>query len=209
MAGFAALSKRAEAELRQAIQALIDSHAAASALQAGSYVPPIRLADTSGALVTMERRFARKPLVLVISRGPWCPVALAELQALNELVPCLDAVGAGAAAVTPQSPDDNRRTAETLGLNYVLLSDLRGRVARAFGVQYRLSVEATAVCRGEVGTMLPEPDRSGRCWLPMDARYVIDANGVVAYSEVDPDPALPRNMMGLMTVVTRCSQRSA
>jgi peroxiredoxin len=208
MATFAQLSKGAEAELRQAVQGLVDSHAASNALQAGNYAPPIRLADACGVLVSLERRFAHQPVVLIVSRGPWCPVALAELQALNDLVPSLDAVGARAAAITPQSPDDNRKTAEALQLNYLVLSDPRGRVARALGLHYQLSAKATALCRGEMGAMLPEPDRSGRSWLPMDARYVIDANGVIAYSEVDPNPSLPRKLMGLMTVVLRCTREA-
>ncbi len=104
--------------LRQVAQSLLDTGAASYALHAGGYAPPVRLLDINGAPLSLERRFAKQPLILVFSRGPWCPVSRAELSELQNFLPALVQTGAGAAAITPQLVADNRATAEALRLNF-------------------------------------------------------------------------------------------
>ena len=189
--------------LRQVAQSLIDTGAASYALHAGGYAPPVRLLDTNGVPLSLERRFAKQPLILVFSRGPWCPVSRAELSELQDFLPALVQTGAGAAAITPQLVADNRATAEGLGLNFPLLSDSRGRIARAFGLHYKLSTGVTALGHAEIGASLPAADRAGRSWLAMSARYVIGPTGIIEYSEVDPNPTRPPEFTRLLRVLAR------
>jgi peroxiredoxin len=112
-------------------------------------------------------------------------------------------VDAGSAALTPQSAKDNRETAGNLGLNILLLSDAGGHAPRTFGLHFKLPADITALARAELGAAAPPPDRTGRSWLPMSASYVIRANGVIAYSELDPRPAQASTLTNLQTVLSK------
>ncbi len=127
----------------------------------------------------------------------------AELSELQDFLPALVQTRAGAAAITPQRGADNRATAEALGLNLPLLSDSRGRIARAFGLHYKLPTGVTALGHAEIGASLPAADRAGRSWLAMSARYVIGPTGIIEYSEVDPNPTRPPEFTRLLRVLAR------
>ena len=79
--------------MHRATAELVASHAADRALKAGDRAPQFALPDADGRLHRSEELLARGPLVLSFYRGVWCPYCNLDLQALQEALPQIEALG--------------------------------------------------------------------------------------------------------------------
>ena len=89
-----------------------------------------------------------------------------------------------------------------------ILSDVRGKVAAAFGLRFELPaylVELYKSLKNDLPTFNDDPSWS----LPMPARYVIDRDGTILYSEVNPDYTRrpePEDMIPVLQCAVGCSE---
>jgi len=179
--------------LRQAIDALVDGGALANAMAAGERAPDLVLPDAAGKRIRLASLLRRGPIVLAFFRGDWCPYCRLELQALNALREEVGARNAALLAVSPQTVAASRRTRRLLGLDFPLLSDPAGSATAAF----RVAWQAPALLR-------PGGCAGAACaTLPLAARYVIGADGIVAYAEVNADPRMRGDPAALIPVLER------
>jgi peroxiredoxin len=129
---------------------------------------------------------AKGPLVVSFYRGVWCPYCNLDLQALQAASGEIEARGATIVAVSPQTAPNSRKSQRDNKLTFPILSDEKSRVAAAFGLRFSLPdylVELYKGFKNDLPTFNDDP-----AWvLPMPARYVIGADGVIVYAEVNPD----------------------
>lgn len=64
---------------------------------------------------------------------------------------------------------------------------LRERVARQFGLVFRVSDEVEAIYQGRVKIDLAAVNGDDSWTLPMPGRFVIDGTGAIRTAEADPD----------------------
>lgn len=140
----------------------------------------------AGAGVTLEELLQKGPLVLTFYRGIWCPYCNADLKALEEARPRLEALGASLAAVSPQTGANSRKTRRDLGLGFPILTDVGGEVASLFGLRWTLPEDLKTLYQ-QFHVDLPGFNGDQSWTLPMPARYVIGTDGIIRYSEVNPD----------------------
>lgn len=165
---------------------LIESGQAQRAKKAGDPAPEFTLPDTDGKPVSSRELLTRGPLVLSFYRGVWCPYCNLELQALQEALPEITARGASLVALSPQTAANSRKSQRDNKLGFPILSDARSEVANAFGIRFKLPDYLVELYKG-FGNNLPAVNDDPSWVLPMPARYVIGTDGVIAYSEVNPD----------------------
>ena len=96
------------------------------------------------------------------------------------------AAGGTLVAISPQKEEHNRRLERRLKLPFPILWDEDNRVAEEYGLKFAFVDELVEVYRG-FGVDLPEHNGASGWTLPMPARYVIDADGVVRWSAVHAD----------------------
>ena len=174
-----AIMERATAEL-------IATGQAGRALKAGDRAPQFSLIDQHGNIVSSTALLAQGPLVMTFDRGPWCPYCNVELQAINEALPAIRALGANVVAASPQTAPNNRKAVRIKALDFPLLSDPRNDTAAAFGLRFTLPDYLVALYQ-QLKNDLPAFNGDPSWTLPLPARYVIGRNGIVLYSEVNPD----------------------
>jgi len=179
-------SKEALDTMRRATAELIESGQAQRASKAGDLAPDFTLLDPDGKPVSLRELLARGPLVLSFYRGVWCPYCNFELQALQEALPEIAARGASLVAISPQTAANSRRSQRDNKLGFPILSDPKSEVANAFGIRFRLPDYLVESYKG-FGNNLPVVNDDPSWVLPMPARYVIGTDGIIAYSEVNPD----------------------
>lgn len=172
--------------MERATAELIASGQAGRAVKAGDVAPHFRLKDQDSQEVSSEALLARGPLVVTFYRGVWCPYCNLELQALNEALPELQRYGASVVAISPQSAVNSRKSVRVNGLNFPVLNDTHNETAAAFGLRFALPDYLVDLYR-QLKNDLPAFNGDPGWTLPMPARYVIGKDGVVAYSEVNPD----------------------
>jgi peroxiredoxin len=179
-------SKEALDIMHRATDELIASAQAQRAKKAGDTAPEFILSDPDGKPVSSRELLSRGPLVVSFYRGVWCPYCNLELQALQAALPEIAARGASLVAISPQTAPNSRKSQRDNKLDFPILSDIGSEVANAFGIRFALQdylIELYKSFKNDLPTFNNDPS-----WvLPMPARYVIGTDGVIAYSEVNPD----------------------
>jgi peroxiredoxin len=183
--GFKPTPERLDA-MDRATAALIESGQAQRAKKAGDVAPEFTLNDPNGDPVSSRELLAKGPLVLSFYRGVWCPYCNIELQALQAALPEIARRGASLVAISPQTAANSRRSQRENKLEFPILSDVKSEVAQAFGLRFALPDYLAATYKS-FGNNLPVVNDDPAWVLPMPARYVIGVDGVIAYSEVNPD----------------------
>jgi peroxiredoxin len=172
--------------MNRATAELIESGQAQRAKKAGDIAPEFTLLDPEGRQVSSRDLLARGPLVVSFYRGVWCPYCNLELQALQEALADITARGASLVAVSPQTAANSRKSQRDNKLSFPILSDVKSEVANAFGIRFALPDYLVELYKG-FGNNLPVTNNDPAWVLPMPARYVIGTDGIIAYSEVNPD----------------------
>lgn len=153
------------------------------ALAVGAAAPMFELPDGTGATVSMKSLLAEGPVVVTFYRGAWCPFCAVQLKEYQAMLPALKEAGARVVAISPQTVEATRRTAEKWGLGYAVLADAKNAAARQFGIVYRLPEE---VLKGSAGFLATaNGDDSGE--LPLAATFVVGRDGRIAWSFVEGD----------------------
>ena len=179
-------TKERLALMERATQELIESGQAQRARKAGDRAPEFSLQDPAGNPVSSRDLLAKGPLVLSFYRGVWCPYCNLELQALQQALPEITARGASLVAISPQTAPNSRKSQRDNKLGFPILSDVKSQVANAFGIRFALPPDLVEVYAG-FGNDLPKINDDPAWVLPMPARYVVGADGIIAYAEVNPD----------------------
>jgi peroxiredoxin len=172
--------------MHRATAELIASGAASRAKKAGDSAPSFSLKDPEGIVVSSNELLKTGPMVVSFYRGVWCPYCNLELQALEAAKPQFDKYGASLVAISPQTAPNGRKSMRQNKLSFPILSDVKGKAGRAFGLRFELPdylVELYKGLKNDLPTFNDDPSWT----LPMPARYVIGQDGTILYSEVNPD----------------------
>ncbi|MCB2100573.1 MAG: AhpC/TSA family protein [Rhodobacterales bacterium] len=164
---------------------LAASGLAGRALGVGDRAPDFTLPDATGKPLSSADLRARGPLVISFYRGSWCPYCNLELRALQALAPDFAARGARLVAISPEQPDGSLSLAEKHALTFDVLSDAGNATARAFGLVYTVDPELRAIYTDKFNIDLPAHNGDDSWELPMPGTYVVGADGVITFAQVD------------------------
>ena len=170
----------------RAIADLKHQRLAANMLSVGSKVPEFQLQDHDGKSISSSDLLAKGRLVLCFIRGRWCPFCVAQMEAMNLILPEIEQAGASLAAVSPQTVQQSFFMRDQHKLRFPLLSDAGNKVARQFGLTYRVADEQRAVYQ-RAFVNLPFVNGDETWELPIPATYIIDHDGTVLYASANED----------------------
>jgi peroxiredoxin len=176
-----AIHARAVAELQR-------QHRAENILPVGAKVPDFQLQDHEGKSISSSDLLALGRLVLCFIRGRWCPFCVAQMEAMNLILPDIERAEATLAAVSPQTVQQSFFMRDQHKLRFPLLSDDGNSLARQFELTYRVPDEQQAVYqRAFVNLAFVNGNKSWE--LPIPATYIIDRDGNVLYASANEDYA--------------------
>jgi peroxiredoxin len=124
--------------------------------------------------------------VVSFYRGFWCPYCNLELQALEAARADIQSRGASLVGISMQNAANSRKSIRENKLGFPVLIDAGGAIAAEFGLRYSLSPQMIDLYKA-LGNDLEVFNGESSWSLPMPGRYVIGQDGIVAYSEVNPD----------------------
>jgi peroxiredoxin len=170
----------------RAVLALRQQRIAISILAVGARVPAFQLPDNDGQTVTSSDLLAKGRLVLCFVRGRWCPFCVAQMEAMNLVLPEIEQAGATLIAISPQTVQQSFFMRDQHKLRFPLLSDSFNSVAMQFGLTYRVPEDQKAVYqRAFVNLSFVN---GGDSWeLPIPATYIIERDGTVLYGSANED----------------------
>jgi len=174
-----AVHARAVAELKK-------QNLAANIFPVGSKLPEFQLQDHDGKTVSCADMLTKGRLVLCFIRGRWCPFCVAQMEAMNLILLEIEQAGAKFVAISPQTIQQSFFMRDQHKLRFPLLSDAGDKVARQFGLTYRVPDEQRAVYQ-RAFVNLPFVNGDDSWELPIPATYVVDRDGTVLYASADED----------------------
>lgn len=196
------------AVMEKATADLVATGQAERALKVGDREPDFTLPGPDGQTVASRDLLARGPLVITFYRGVWCPYCNAELQALQEALPEIQAAGASLVAISPENAANSRKSTRQNELSFPILTDKGNEIAAAFGLRFRLPDDLITIYKG-FGNDLPTVNGEPSWTLPMPARFVIAPDGVIAYAEVNPDYTRRPDPADMIPVLRQAASKAA
>jgi peroxiredoxin len=201
-------SREALETMHRGTAELIESAQAQRARKAGDTAPEFTLLDPDGKPVSSRESLAKGPLVVSFYRGVWCPYCNLELQALQAALPEITSRGASLVAISPQTAPNSRKSQRDNKLGFPILSDVKSQVANAFGIRFALQDDLIDLYKSFKND-LPAVNDDPSWVLPMPSRYVIGTDGIIAYSEVNPDYTQRPDPSELLPVLDRLASSKA
>ncbi|TMA19979.1 MAG: AhpC/TSA family protein [Deltaproteobacteria bacterium] len=173
------LAKQAPAEVVRALVSEIDgvvrSGAGAKAPRVGDTAPSFTLPDAQGKQVSLDSLLKEGRVVIAL-----------QLRAYQEVLPRIKALGANLVAISPQTPDESLSTAEKRKLEFRVLSDAGNKVARGYGLVWKVPAGLDAIQKG-FGINLAKSNGDASNELPVPGTFVLGADGRIAFSYVNAD----------------------
>jgi peroxiredoxin len=170
----------------QAVAELKARHLAEAALSVGAKVPAFELPDHNGKIVSSSDLLTKGRLVLCFIRGRWCPFCVGQMESMNLVLPQIERAGATLAAISPQTVKQAFFMHDQHKLRFPLLSDAGNKVARQFGLTYRVPQLQEAVYR-RAFVNLPFTNGDESWELPIPATYIVDRDGMILYASANED----------------------
>ncbi len=105
---------------------------------------------------------------------------------MQRTLPEIKSLGAELVTISPQLPDNSLSTTEKLALEFEVLSDVGNKVAKDFGLVFKLSDKMQEIYKN-FGIDLPTANGDQSFELPIPATYVIAQNSIIQFAFVDVD----------------------
>jgi peroxiredoxin len=170
----------------QAVAELKARHLASNILPGGAKVPAFELPNHDGKTVSSSDLLAKGKLVVCFIRGRWCPFCVGQMEAMTLILPEIGQAGATLVAISPQTVKQAFFMHDQHKLRFLLLSDGGNKVARQFGLIYRVPpLQESIYRRAFVNLPFTNGDESWE--LPIPATYVVDHDGMVVYASANED----------------------
>ncbi len=176
----------AQAIHAQAVVELKQRTLATNVVRVGSKAPSFELPDHNGKIVRSSDLLARTRLVLCFIRGRWCPFCVGQMEAMNLIIPEIEQSGAALVAISPQTVKQSFFMHDQHKLRFPLLSDAANKVARQFGLTYRVPAAQEAVYR-RAFVNLPFANGDDSWELPIPATFIVDRDSTILYASANED----------------------
>jgi peroxiredoxin len=170
----------------RAVKTFKQQRLAANILPAGSKAPEFQLQDHDGKIISSSDMLAQRRLVLCFIRGRWCPFCVAQLEAMNLVLPLIEQAGATLCGISPQTVQQSFFMRDQHKLRFPLFSDAGNKVAQQFGLAYRVPEEQRAIYQ-RAFVNLPFVNGDDTWQLPIPATFIIDRDGTVLYASANED----------------------
>ncbi len=153
----------------------------------GQMAPNSKLQTATGDPVSLKALTMQKPTILIFYRGGWCPYCSRQLSGLKDIEGQLDELGYQILAISPETPAQLQEQKLQTKFSVQLLSDPELQAISGFGVGFYVANETKDKYKSTWDIDLNSQKSSGRAVLPAPAVFILDTNGVVKFSYVDPN----------------------
>ncbi|OIO98650.1 MAG: hypothetical protein AUJ92_01040 [Armatimonadetes bacterium CG2_30_59_28] len=155
-------------------------------LKIGMKVPQVVLISADGKPFELSDAISQQPTVLIFYRGGWCPYCNAQLGQLQKIEPEFLALGYQLIAVSPDRPEELKKSVAKQQLSYTLISDSKADAAKAFGLAFRVDDNTFARLK-EYNIDLEAAAGEGHHLLPVPAVFLVGKDGIIDFSYINPN----------------------
>lgn len=151
-----------------------------SPLLIGEKIPNTTLKSSENKDVILSDFYKKEKTILVFYRGGWCPYCNAHLSALAEAEKQLLDLGYQIIAISSDSPNNLKITEEKDKLNYLLLSDSKGELAKAMGIVFEAPENYKTILN-------VHSNGDNNLFLPVPSVFILNSDGEIQFEYIAPD----------------------
>jgi peroxiredoxin len=182
-----------------AVAQLIEEEEKRRVVQVGDRIAAFTINHPDGGSLSSAELLEKGPLLVNFYRGLWCSYCQRDLLGLEAAFSEICKANASVIAITRDlRPDARIKLKQAAAISFPVIDDTDGLIAELFGLRWGPS-DASLIAT-EAGTDLVTLRGTAPWILPMQARYLIQQDGVIAFANVafdynertDPDAVLPK-----------------
>jgi len=156
-------------------------------LKIGMKIPDVDLKTLDGSTIQITELLSQKPTLLVFYRGSWCPFCNMHLAKLQEYESQIIDLGIQIIAISPDLSEHLKKSEAKNQLTYTLLSDSKLELTQKMGLAFKVSDQTITRYKERGIVDLAEASGEDHLGLPVPAAYLVDQEGLVQYSYVNPN----------------------
>ena len=183
-----------------ATKKLVEGNIVEKAKQIGDAAPAFSLPNMEGETISSKNFLKRGALVINFYRGAWCPYCNLELKALDDVHEQIRENGASLISISPNLPEITRKHYEENPFSFEILSDEGNRVAREYGLVFRLADELIPIYK-QFGIKITEFDGNDSYEIPIPATYIVNPAGTIIHAFVNADYTKRMNPEEIITIL--------
>ena len=154
-----------------------------------SKAPDFRAKDQNGNEIVFKDLRKRGDVVVVFTRGSWCPYCNRFLRHLQDSIGLIEATKAQLIVITPESHEGIDSVVANTGANFPIIYDSAMKITNGYNGAYR--VEEKVVTRYKDSNppidLLKINNQRKDAYLPITAVYIVNDEGSVTYRYFDED----------------------
>ncbi|WP_293746620.1 peroxiredoxin-like family protein [uncultured Paraglaciecola sp.] len=166
---------------------IADSAYNVTPLLIGQSAPNSKLQTVDGDPVSLKALTMQKPTVLIFYRGGWCPYCNRQLAGLKDIEGQLDELGYQILAISPETPAQLQAQKLQTKFSVRLLADPDLEAISGFGIGFYVEDEKRTTYKSKWDINLTSDKKTGSAVLPAPAVFILDTQGKVKFSYVNPD----------------------
>lgn len=157
------------------------------ALALNSKAPGFSGIDQNGDLLKLSSLLKKGPVVLIFYRGEWCPVCNRYLQEFQTGLESLKAAGASVVAVTPEQEQYRDSSIEKSDISFPVIIDSDQSIMNDYKVAFEVTEDYQSKIRSYLNADIAQQNAQEQAVLPVPATYIISQEGIIVWSQYDPD----------------------
>lgn len=155
-----------------------------SGINVAAKAPQFEAKDQNGNNVQLNQLLKKGTVVLIFYRGQWCPHCNRQLKQLEDSLNFLKEKGASLVAITPEKPENIKKTMAKTKASYPILFDEGLKIMKQYEVAY--DVDAVTIDKyKKYGIDFNEVNGNNGAVLPVPAVYIINKTGEIVYKFFD------------------------
>lgn len=154
-------------------------------LNVNDVAPQFAAKDQNGKEVNLKKLGKSGLVVMLFYRGQWCPFCNKQLSEMQDSISLIAAKGATVVAITPEKPENIKKTIEKTKASYSVLFDDGLKIMKDYKVAF--AVETLVIEKYKsYGIDFTTANGNNGANLPVPAVYIIK-NGKIIYRYFDAD----------------------
>jgi len=153
-----------------------------------SKAPDFKAKDQNQKVIELKDIRRKGPVVIVFSRGYWCPYCSKELQKLEDSLALIKEKGAEVIVITPEKQDGVAKTIEKTNATYPIITDDDLKIMKAYDVAYLVDDKTTGRYKtAGIDLAANNGQKPGAVYLTVPAVYIVGKDGEIKYRFFDAD----------------------
>lgn len=152
----------------------------------GTKIPDVTLTDINGNPVNLLTSVSQKQVILIFYRGGWCPYCNVQMSQIQKIDSDLKQLGYDIIAVSPDKPEELKKSIDKNNLDYILLSDSTMNACAKFGIAFRVTDEVVEKYKS-YNIDLEASSGMVHHLLPVPSVFIIGTDGIIKFQYVNPN----------------------